>query len=83
CDCIKPSLSPSLDAQFETAQLDSMVTDRDKRRAAVQKIILNDRQTILRCYQASGQAKGVRLLEKILDKLHQKSEESSDEVKTL
>lgn len=80
CDCMTKPVSQELDKRFTQEGLMEMISNTSKRRAQIAEIVLENRQDILDCYQDNGKGKGIKLLEKVFDKVADNLENLKDKV---
>ncbi len=80
CECIKPTLEKQLDVELKIENLDLLITQRENRRKLVKEIILEQRSEIVDCYKTKGSGKGVKFIEKVLNKIAKK--EAGDNTET-
>ncbi|GAB4396081.1 MAG: hypothetical protein OHK0053_09030 [Microscillaceae bacterium] len=77
CNCLKPQLEAELKSQKELNELEAMITDRPARRKFLKSVLISQRQSILACFKTNGLDKGLKFLEKLLNKVANSPEEVS------
>ncbi len=78
CDCLRPTLESHLSTSLELATLENLITEKKERRRIVKNVIIDQRATILDCYKQKG-AKGIKFLEKVINKIASKEEAGTGE----
>lgn len=76
CECLRPSLEAHLSTNFELASLENLITERKDRNKVVKNVIIDQRAAILDCYKQKG-TKGIKFLEKVINKLAKNEEAES------
>ncbi len=79
CECLRPSLEAHLSTNFELATLENLIIERKDRGKVVKNVIIDQRTAILDCYKQKG-SKGVKFLEKVINKLANKETSAEEEI---
>jgi len=81
CDCLKPTLESELNTEMNAEELDKFIVERENRRKFVKSVVLDQRKDIMDCYKSKGSGKGVKFIEKIINKIAKKEAGDQSESK--
>jgi hypothetical protein len=68
CECLSPAVKQYLDKNYQEAELDNMLIDKNARKQAIKKAFSENSREIFQCYKDKG-LKGVKLIENFINKI--------------
>ena len=70
CDCLTPSIQKYLKENYQEAELDNMLIDKNMRKKAINKALAQYSATIFQCYEDKG-LKSIKLFKNFVEKMIQ------------